>query len=96
MALADAFEEAYNIKPNLELMKTLYIPLSMMTGSLSLLDIFTTALCITEKRFMIDFKTVQDSYNKSETQDVSYFRSEYNIADELTKVKKQSIFGDAL
>lgn len=45
-------------------------------------------------KYMIS--TVQDFYNEIEVQDVARIRSEYNITDALTKVKKQRSLIDAL
>lgn len=96
MAFSDASDMANNTNHDLKLMTKSYIPLSMMTDSLSLFHISTEASCTTEKLLMIDLQTVQDFFNKMEIQDLAYIRSEYNTADALTEVKKQSILVNAL
>lgn len=45
---------------------------------------------------MIELQTFQECYNNVEIQDVAYIRSEYNIANTLTKVKRQSNLVEAL
>lgn len=65
IAFADAFHKAYSIKHDLEVMTKYYIPLSMITDSLSIYDIFTKVLCTPDGRLAIDLKIVQDSYNKT-------------------------------
>lgn len=80
---------AYVTKYDLQMMIGLLIPLRMITDSLSLFDVLTKASTTTEKRLKIDLQTVQNSYDKSEIQDVAFIRSEYNIADVLTKMKKK-------
>ena len=96
MAFADAFDMAYTIKYDLQIMLNKIIPISMLTDSKSLFDVLTSSSTTTEKRLMIDLQTVQDSYNKNEITDVAHIRSIYNISDALTKVKKESILLDTL
>ncbi len=91
MAFADAFDMALVIKHDLQNIMGKVVPLSMFTDSLSLFDVLTRAKVTTERRLMIDLQTVKESYDKKEINHVSFIRSEYNIADALTKVKKDSI-----
>ena len=90
MAFADAFDMSLVIKHDLQNITGKFVPLSMFTDSLSLFDVLTRAKTTTEKRLMIDLQTVKDSYDKKEIESVSFVRSEYNVADALTKVKKAS------
>lgn len=73
-----------------------HISLAMLTDNLSLLDILTNGSSTNEKRLMIYIRTVQSSYNKMEWEDVAGIRSEYIIADTLTKVMKQNILVNAI
>ena len=91
MAFADAFDMSLVIKHDLQNIMGKVVPLSMFTDSLSLLDVLTRAKVTTERRLMIDLQTVKESYDKKEIDNVSFIRSEYNISDALTKIKKDSI-----
>lgn len=96
MEFADKFDTANILRQQLQIMTRSYIPLAMITHSFSLFDILTKASSTTEKRLMTDLETVQRSFNKMEIQDVAYIRSEYGIADALTKVVKQNILANAI
>lgn len=96
MAFADAFDMAYVIKYDLQLMLGKVIPISMMTDSLSLFDVITKSTITTERRLMIDIKAAKESYQKNEIQDIAYIRSENNPADAITKIMKQSILDHIL
>lgn len=96
MAFADAFDMAYVIKHDLRLIRKSYVPLTTRTDSLPLFALFSKASSTIEKRLNIDLQTVQDLYIKSEVQDVSYIRSEYDNADALAKVEKRSTAVEAI
>lgn len=63
------------------------LPLTMMTESLSLLDVLTKAACKTEKRLMIDLQTDIYFYQRFDIDDVLFIWSEHDIAKALTNVK---------
>lgn len=96
LGFADALDTAYIMKHDVKLMTAPYIPLSMITGSLSLFDILTKDSFTTKKRLGTDLKTLQNPYNKMEIQDFAYVRSEHYIADALTKVTKPSLLINAI
>lgn len=62
MALADAFDKAYIIKYDLQMLFNKQIPLTFYTDSMSICDVMTKASTTPEKRFMIDLKSVKNAY----------------------------------
>ena len=96
MALADAFDMAYTIKFDLQAICHQQTPLTMYTDSLSLFDVLTKASMTTEKRLMIDIQCIKDFSRKMEVDDIAYVKSEYDIADPLTKIRLDSILIDTL
>lgn len=90
-ALADAFDKGFTIKTDLERMLNKRIPLSMFTDSKSLFDIITKCSSTTEKRLMIDIRSVQEGYETQEISDMGLVRSEFNPADCLTKVAHNQV-----
>lgn len=89
MAFADAFDMAYTIKYDLQHIIQNRVRLHMLTDSLSLFDVLTRNHVTTEKRLMIDLKNVTNAYHSKEIDDIAFVRSEFNIADALTKTKSQ-------
>ncbi len=80
-AFADAFDRAYIIKREFQNMLGKSIPLTMFTDSKSLFDVITKCSITTEKRLMIDIKSVREAYDRQEGSDVGFLRSEFNAAD---------------
>lgn len=68
----------------------------MMTDSLSLCDILIKASLKTEKRLIIDLRTVKSAYDNMVLQDVAFIQLELNIADRLTKLKKNAFLLETL
>ena len=62
MNLADAFDMAFTLRHDLEHMIQQSIPIIMITDSLLLFNIITKATTTTEKRLMIDLRTVYESF----------------------------------
>ena len=87
MALADGFDAGYAIRHDLERMTRRKIPISMFTDSLSLFDVVTKATITTERRLMIDIAGVKQAYKAKEIHTLGFIRTNYNVADALTKVK---------
>ena len=61
------------------------VPLHMYTDSKSLFDTITRRSQTQEKRLLIDLATVRDAYRSKEISNVAWIRSEYNLADPMTK-----------
>ena len=60
----------------------------MYTDSKSLFDTITKRSQTSEKRFLIDLATVREAYRRKQIDNVAWVRSEYNIADSMTKEKR--------
>ena len=89
-AFADSFVAAFTIKRELEIILEKGIRLQMFTDCKSLFDIITKCSGTTEKRLLIDIKSVREAYDDFEISDVGFVRSENNPADGFTKVKPNS------
>lgn len=87
MAFADAFCMAYKIKHYFKRIIKSYIPLTMLTGYLSLFDVLSKETGTTKNRLMINFQTFRDAFRKFEVNEVAFVKSEDNIADVPNKVK---------
>ena len=96
MAFADAFDMAFTIKYDMQMIMKQYIPLNMYTDSLSLFDVLTKSTTTTEKRLMIDLRSVRECYENQELDNVAHIRSQFNPADSLTKIKRNSILDQIL
>jgi hypothetical protein len=59
MALADAFDVAYELKNDIEMILKQNVPIAILTDSLSLFDAITKATTTAEKRLMIDLCAVK-------------------------------------
>lgn len=84
-AFANAFDEAFVIKHDLERIYHQHVPLIMLTDSKQLFDVITRASHPTEKRLMIDVAAAREAYNNQEISNVGLLKSEHNAADGLTK-----------
>ena len=72
------------------------IPVHMYTDSKSLFDTITRRSQNSEKRLLIDLATVRDSYRRKEITDVTWVRSQFNLADSMTKEIKNNILSRVL
>jgi hypothetical protein len=59
----------------------------MLTDSKSLFDIITTQKRTTEHRLMIDIFAARQAYRRREIDNIGLIRSEFNLADDLTKLR---------
>eukprot|EP00170_Pyropia_yezoensis_P000956 contig_4436_g959 len=84
-AFANAFDEAFVIKHDLERIYKRHIPLIMLTDAQQLFDVFTRASHLTGKRLIINLAAAREAYNDQEISSVGLIKSEHNAADGLTK-----------
>lgn len=87
-AFADAFDLAFLLKKDLELMLSQRIPLIMMIDSDNMFKVIVKNTSATEKRLMIDIKAAREAYEDQEISDVGWVRGLHNPADGLTKPGK--------
>ena len=85
-AFADAFDFAFTLKHDLQVMLCQKIPLTILTDSNSLFDVITKSSTTSERRLMIDITAVRNAYNDQELSDVGFVRTKYNPADAFTKL----------
>jgi Reverse transcriptase (RNA-dependent DNA polymerase) len=85
-AFADAFDFAFTLKHDLQVMLRQAVPLTILTDSKSLFDVITKSSTISERRLMIDITAVRNAYNAQELSDVGFVRTKYNPADAFTKL----------
>ena len=96
MAFADAFDISYSIKYDLQMIAKQYIPLNMYTDNLSLFNIITRSSKTTEKRLMINLRSVKQCYQNQELDNVVHVRTKFNPADAFKKVKRNNVLEKSL
>jgi hypothetical protein len=94
MAIADAFDTAYALKYDIEIITSYKIPIVVLTDSL--FDVITKASTTAEKRLMIDLSVLKQAYGRSEVETIGFVRTEHNPADMLTKVTRCTILHNIL
>lgn len=95
MALSDAFDMEFTLKHESVSMLSFRISLSMMTDIKSLYNVITRVFTRAEERIMIDLWTVKNAYTSFDENDVALIRSNFNIADALTKLKTSCVFRES-
>ena len=80
-----AFDEAFAIRHDLQLVLNTKIALKMYTDSKQLFDVITRALHTTEKRLMVEIMAAREAYNRHEISNVGLILGDENQADGLTK-----------
>lgn len=86
MEFPDAFDIAYNIKCNQQVMSNLKTSVSMKTDSLSLFNLLMKALMTT---VMVNLKPSEGHYDNMDLRDVPFIQSQFSISDGLEKCKTE-------
>ena len=76
------------LKADLELLLSRRIPLQIFTDSKTLFDVIVRGSTTRERRLMIDIYATRQAYRRDEIADIGLIRSEYNLADCMTKIMK--------
>jgi hypothetical protein len=66
------------------------VDILMYTGSLSLFDVIPKSSTTAEKRLMIDLVVVREAYDRMEIAQLAFHRTNWNPADALTKVSRNT------
>jgi hypothetical protein len=90
MAFADGFDAAYSLKHDLQTILKRSVDILMYTDSLSLFDVITKSSTTPEKRVMIDLVVVREAYDRMEIAQLAFLRTNWNPADALTKVSRNT------
>jgi hypothetical protein len=84
LAFSNAFDNAFIIKHDIERMIG-PVHLLMLTDSKALFDVLTRTRYTTERRLMVDIAAAREAYHEQIISNIGLIRSEFNIADGLTK-----------
>lgn len=91
-----AFYMGFTVKHDLQTMKNLKISVSMMAVSQSFFHVITKSSMTTEKILMIVLRTVKNGYDNMHFEQVALIQSYINIADRLTRFKKNAVLINTL
>jgi hypothetical protein len=86
LAFADAFDNEFILKHDLQRMLGREIPLLMLTDSKFLFDVITSNRYTTEKRLMTDIAVILEAYNERIISNIGLICSDSNTADATTKI----------
>ena len=89
IAFAGLFDDAMAIRSQMEHALQQTVPMRLMTDLKSLFDIISKESRTSEKRIMLDIDATRQAYQRQEITNIGFVRSEHNLADGLTKEKKQ-------
>jgi hypothetical protein len=90
MAFADRFDAAYSLKPDLQTILKRSVDILMSTDSLSVFFVITKSSTTAMKRLMINLAVVREAYDRMEIAQLAFPRTNWNSADALTKVSRNT------
>jgi hypothetical protein len=90
MAFADRFDAAYSLKPDLQTILKRSVDILMCTDSLSVFFVITKSSTTAMKRLMINLAVVREAYDRMEIAQLAFPRTNWNSADALTKVSRNT------
>jgi hypothetical protein len=86
MAFSDVFNAAYSLKQDLQTVLKRNVDKLMYADCVFLFDVITKSSTTAEKRLMIDPVVVREAYDRIEIAQLAFLRTNWNLADALTKV----------
>jgi hypothetical protein len=90
MAFADVFDAAYSLNHDLQTILKRSVEIITYTDSLSLFDCITKSSTTAKKRLVIDLVVVREAYDRMKIEQLAFFRTNWNPADALTKVSRNT------
>jgi hypothetical protein len=96
LAFGEGFEASFTVRSQMSAMLGKDIPLLMLTDSKSLFDIMTTQKRTTEGRLMVDAFAARQSFKRGEIDHIALIRTEFDLADDLTKLKGNGALRSAM
>lgn len=91
IAFSDTFDAAFTLRKELEYLQSgTQIPIKLLTDSKNLFDVISKGTRTSEKRLMLDVACAREGFRNMEINDIGFIRSNYNLADGLTKSMKQA------
>lgn len=87
----DSFDSTFTLRHDLSNIIQSNLPFSLISDSESLFKVVVESIKRTEKRLMIDLQTCRGSYQEREIDDVVWVKSDNNVADGLTKLRKADL-----
>eukprot|EP00168_Porphyra_purpurea_P011733 TRINITY_DN2999_c0_g1_i1.p2 TRINITY_DN2999_c0_g1~~TRINITY_DN2999_c0_g1_i1.p2 ORF type:complete len:140 (-),score=39.27 TRINITY_DN2999_c0_g1_i1:301-720(-) len=86
-AFTAAFDEAYMLRYDLQVLCGCRISFTLFTDSTQLFDVVTKASHLTAMRLLIDVAAARQAYNRHDLFNVGLIASEHNVVNALTKVR---------
>lgn len=95
-AFVDAFDFAFTIKHEVEIIMGQTVPLKMFTDSKCLFAVITKSFTTAKKRLMIDICTVREEYQDNDIRDVGFVGSDDTSADVPTRNVINDVFNNII
>lgn len=70
----------------MEMLLNQRVPLQVFTDSKTLFDVIVRVSTTSKRRLMIDIHATREAYDRQEITDIGLVRSQYNLADCMTKI----------
>jgi hypothetical protein len=86
LAFGDAFDAAFTLRHDMNLLVGRHVPLLLLTDSAGLFNSITRGKRTTEGRLMLDLYAAREAYKNRELDNIALIRSEHNVADAMKKV----------
>ena len=88
IAFADMFDDAFTIRSQLQQALRKDVVMHLSTDSKCLFQIISKSSRTNEKRPMLDICATRQAYKQKQISNISFVRSERNLADGLNKPRK--------